>query len=411
MNGIWTWISPHKTVRMLQLAAFMRSICQGIAVVDLSLYLKELGWSGGAIGGLWVGTGLFRTAVTSFAGELNARMGPKLYMIFFEIITAAAALVITLTGNGIALCSAVIASGIGRGHTGSGGPITPIERSWLGAYARKNASHVFGIHALLGYFGMGIGSLLASLPQLWERWLPGAQQYRPLFAFMVIGTLASIFMTASVNGGRRKAPEGAAENSGTVKPAADKADKKEELAGLVNLVNGIAVTLSSTMTSYWLSAKFAASSGMIGLVMAVSYMTAGAVSLANVYAAKRFGSVNSVICMQAIGIVFVLALPWSPWFWLAAALNVGCTAFHLGARGNQSTVIIAARRERRKRTWRSRTMSFVLRLGTVLWPGAFGSMVENGQFVLPFYMAATVQFGSTLWYGKVHRSQIGADQR
>jgi MFS family permease len=132
---------------------------------------------------------------------------------------------------------------------------------------------------------------------------------------------------------------------------------------------------------------------------------AGVVSLANISAANRFGSVKSVIAMQVMGIVFVLALPWSPWFWLASACIVGCTACNLGARGNRSTVVID-KRKRRKRSWQARACSFVLRLGTVLWPGAFGHLIEEGQFVLPFTIAAAVQFGATLWYGKVYRKQI-----
>ncbi|NGQ94097.1 MFS transporter [Brevibacillus sp. SYP-B805] len=404
MKKIREWLGPHKNVRLLQLASFMRHVCQGIAVVDVSLYLKDLGWSGGAIGGVWVGTGLFRTVMVSLAGPLHARLGAKHYMILFEMITAAAALIITLSRNDIALCSAIMAAGFGRGHAGSGGPVSPIERGWLAAYARRFGHHVFGVNSLLVYAGMGIGSILASLPPLWERWLPGAQQYRPLFALMLIITLVNILVVLKV---KRVNPDARLTDSpGTIQPTTA---QQEERTGFVDLVNGIAVTLSTTMTSYWLSAKYAASSGMIGLVMAVSYLMAGEVSLANVSAAKRFGSATSVICMQAIGIVFALALPWAPWFWLAAVCNVGCVACNLGARGNRS-IVMMDRRNRRKRTWQSRTVSFVLRLGTVLWPGAFGHMIEEGQFALPFTIAAAMQAGATFWYGKVYRSKIKAEQ-
>ncbi|UUZ80994.1 hypothetical protein LJK88_40690 [Paenibacillus sp. P26] len=62
---------------------------------------------------------------------------------------------------------------------------------------------------------------------------------------------------------------------------------------------------------------------MIGTVLAVSYAAAGAMSFGHIYAARRFGGVKPVVWMQLIGAVCVLALPWTPWFWLATLLNAG----------------------------------------------------------------------------------------
>ncbi|MBW7461181.1 hypothetical protein K0U00_44715, partial [Paenibacillus sepulcri] len=117
MKTVWAWLGHHKTVQLLQLAGILRSLCQGIAVVNLSLYLKELGWTGGAIGALFAGTGLVRAVLTSFAGELNALLGPKRFMLLFEIMTAVSALILTVTSSSIALSAAVAAAGFGWGHT------------------------------------------------------------------------------------------------------------------------------------------------------------------------------------------------------------------------------------------------------------------------------------------------------
>ncbi|MBW7453878.1 MFS transporter, partial [Paenibacillus sepulcri] len=374
------------------------------------------------------------------------------------------------------------------GHTGSGGPVTPIERAWLSSYARRNANSIFGTQALLCYLGMGLGAVISSLPPLWRHLLPGAFGYRPLFALIFLFTAGSVCVIAKIAGGKRKTPQVKADahtDPGKIKDSAPaqaakspqgklpallvvaalvlgaaiplwnrllpvvslyipvlvfvlfisaavfritggkpKAllmndandvmppsspemtklamEKQQELLNLINMVNAIAVTLSSTMTSYWLSAKFGVSSGMIGLVMAASYMLTGVFSLVSIHAAKRFGSVKTIVCMQLAGIVFVLALPWSPWFWLTAVLNIGCIAFNLGTRGNRSVVMVETIR-RRKRSWPSRAASLLLRTGTVLWPGVFGKLIEEGQFMLPLYIAGFLQFGSTLWYGKTHQ--------
>jgi MFS family permease len=467
MDKLRNWLGLHQTLRLLQIAAFIRNICQGIAVVDMSLYLEELGWSGGAVGGLLIAVGLFRSLVTSFAGELGALLGPKRYLLLFEGLTAAAAMVIALTSNGIALCAAVILAGFGMGHTGSSGPVTPIERAWIGAYARKNAERIFGVNALLGYLGMGIGSLFAGLTPILQHWLPGAHAYRPLFVLITLFTLVCMFVLLKITGGERKkpqaleAPKAGAAGSEPIASTTAKRSKqggvaalltlcaillgisyplsghwmpagstlipvivfllfllativrasgrpREELLNLVSLINSIAVTLSSTMTSYWLSAKFGASPGMIGLVIAISYLMTGGVSLAAIYATKRFGAIKPIVYLQLAGVVCLLALPWSPWFWITAALNAGCTMFSLGTRGNRYTVM-NVQRKRGTRTWQSRLTSLLLRLVAVLWPGVFGSMIASGEFVLPFYIAAAVQIASTLWYSSAQGSDMGRE--
>ncbi|UUZ92858.1 hypothetical protein LJK87_47625 [Paenibacillus sp. P25] len=268
MQNIKAWFGPHPTVRLLQLAAFLRYIGQGIAVVDLSLYLKEMGWSGGAVGAAY-GVALVRTLWVSFAGELNGHLGPKLYMILFESITAVAALAVTLSGCPVVLVIAVMVAGLGRGHTGSGSPAAPIERSWLGAYAKEQADHVFGMNALLGYVGLGIGALLAGLPSLWDEWLPGAERHRPLYALIALLALTSLLLILKVTGGRRKRSKGVRETASESLPLKgpeskkrslqSSEDKKAELLKLALVVNGVAVALSGSMTSYWLAARFGAS--------------------------------------------------------------------------------------------------------------------------------------------------------
>ncbi|WP_186445995.1 MFS transporter [Paenibacillus cremeus] len=470
VDKINAWLGSHASLRLLQMSAFIRSICQGIAVVVMSLYLKELGWNAGAVGGLLVASGVFRTVVTSFAGELVARLGSKRYLLLFEALTAAAALLITFTTNTIALCAAVIVAGFGMGHTGSGGPISPIERRWLGAFARKNADHIYGMNALLGYWGLGIGSLLAGTTPILHQWLPGVNAYRPLFAVIALFSLCAMAVLLKVTGGERKKPQmeetkGAAGPVEAVAVQAAPAQRwslrsfigwgivvaiaiglwlslrqhmpplwsallpvflfcflilgtlirasfgpRDQLLTLVNLFNSIAVTLASTMSSYWLAARFGASTSMIGLVISASYLMTGLTSLAVIRASKRYGSVKPVVGLQLAGIACVLVMPWVPWFLGAAVLYICCTMFNLGTRGSRS-VVMNIQRSAGSRNWQSRLTSFMLRLGVVLWPGAFGHMIEGGAFVLPFYIAATVQTVSTVWFGQAQKLQQVEIQR
>ncbi|MFB5192149.1 hypothetical protein [Alicyclobacillus fastidiosus] len=495
MRSAWERLGPHKTVRLLQLAALLRSVCQGIAVVDVSLYLKALGWNGTAIGALFAISGIIRSLLMTFAGEINAYLGAKRYIALFEFTATLAALGMSLTDNAIVVWCAVSVSGFGRGHSGSGGPISPIERSWLNAYGQRSrgtTSHaIFGLNAGMSYIGMGVGCALAGLPSLWGGVLHGPSAYRPLFAAMSGLSLACSLLIVNVSGGKRKTSAHPLKSESPVKDADslqdgqhaqkaawshlgsiltctvmvavlirywtrwfphspqlrllipfaivmvitglkyvwglalpawkrsfrtagasgetesnEKPPNMQAVKQLVNLLNGVAITLSSTMTSYWFSIRFGTPTEYIGLVMAISYLVTGLVALATIRLAPRIRPVQSIICLQLCGVVLVLTLPFAPWFWLAAILNICCVALNLGSRGSRSTVLASG--QRRKRSWQAKVSAIILLfLTTGAWPATFGEMLEDGEFILPFFIAAAAQLMSTLWFWRTHRS----DQR
>ncbi|UQZ83476.1 Major Facilitator Superfamily protein [Paenibacillus konkukensis] len=409
MKRIQTWLGTHRTARLLQTAAILRSMCQGIGVVALTLYLKELGWSGGAVGELLVAAGLFRAVMAAFAGELNALLGPKRYMLLWETVLAVSLLAITWTANPAALCCAAVASGFGRGHAGSGGPSAAVERKWLIACSGKAYSRALGVHAFAGYIGMGAGALLAALTPLWQHALPGAMQFRPLFAAAFALAAGCTLVIAAVAGGERKAaaPAGARTPKRMGAPGADGtgAAPAKPLSGFVHLLNGMAAVMATTLTSYWLSAKFGAAPEMISLVLAASYGGAAASALLNIRLAERVGTHRTVVCMQLGGIVFALLLPWSPSFGLAALLVAGCTTCNLGTRASRTDAAVQTRTERGQTSaqlWLYRAKSLLLRFGILLWPGAFGHMIDRGHWALPFYIAAAVQLATTCWYIRSH---------
>ncbi len=178
--------------------------------------------------------------------------------------------------------------------------------------------------------------------------------------------------------------------------------RTQAVAQLANVMNGAAVALASTMTSYWFSVRFDAPEALIGLVVSASYIATGMVALAAVRLADRFGPVHVMLYMQLCGILFVLALPWARWFWLAAVLNMGCMALNLGSRGSRSA--IAAAGTRGQRSWQRKVSTMiVLSLTTGAWPSAFGRMLEEGEYVLPFCVAASAQLFSTMWFRAVYR--------
>jgi hypothetical protein len=176
----------------------------------------------------------------------------------------------------------------------------------------------------------------------------------------------------------------------------------EDLRHLSNVLSGVVVTLTSTMTSYWFSSRFEVSAGSIGIVMSLSYVAAGLLTLRGTRKARKPAAVRSVLLMQFTAIALLLALPWAASFWLAACLEIGCTALNLGTRGNRTAIMM----EEPRRGPRSGFATFyylLIRIGAVLWPGAFGRWVESGQYATPFYIAAGLQTASAMLYARVFR--------
>lgn len=478
----------HRDVRLLLTAAFIRSAAQGIALVDMSLYLRSLGWNGGEIGGVLAAAGIVRTVLVLFAGRLNAKLGAKRYLLLFEILTAASAAVAAMAAQPAAIAAAMIAAGLGSGHSGSGGPAAPIERAWLAAHARRGSKPLVSIHARIGWFGMGAGAWLACLASLWGGEHPGPEGYRPVLLVLALLSAGCAVVLLRAKGGKRKpaAEQGRPANglaagqvreqtanglsagheakhadgepsssSGAgrrawlsaiccavavglafllrqaglkplslyvpiavfiaivafpflrqlLKRKSPKHDGRslEELKQLAHMLGIVSATLTSTMTSYWFSAKFHVSPLWIGAIMGLSYMAAGGLTMLFENGSDRQGRVKAIIAMQQVSIVLLLILPWATSFRLAAAVEIACTACSLGTRGSRMEIRMEERGQGHRSLF-SKIYYLIIRIGAVLWPGSFGRLVDEGQYVVPFYIAAALQAGSAYVYAKLNRA-------
>lgn len=176
----------------------------------------------------------------------------------------------------------------------------------------------------------------------------------------------------------------------------------EELKQLAHILGIVSATLTSTMTSFWFSAKFHVSPMWIGAIMGLSYVGAGVLTMLFEKGSDRQDRVKAIVTMQHVSIGLMLILPWASSFWLAAVLEVACTACSLGTRGSRMEIRMEERRQG-QRSFYSRIYYLIIRIGAVLWPGSFGRLVDAGQYVAPFYVAAALQAGSAYVYAKLNR--------
>ena len=158
------------TVVRLMAARAARSLGQGALVAGFALYLHALGWSAPAIGATLSAALVAGAVLTLSVGPMSDRRGRRSFLLAYELLQAAAALLALLTASPPALVLAAIVGGFGRGANGGAGPFSPLEQAWLAqALPAGLRGPVFSANAGIGLRRMALGPLLAGGGRLLDR--------------------------------------------------------------------------------------------------------------------------------------------------------------------------------------------------------------------------------------------------
>lgn len=388
------------TRRLLQCRT-LRSIGQGALAVDLVLYLHALGWSGVAIGLVLTGAGLFGATLSLLIGPTSDRLRRKPFLLACEVLTLLAALTALVSAHPVALAGAIIVGGFGRGANGAAGPFSPAEQAWLAEeVAPHQRGQVFSLNTALGFFGMGLGALLATLPAVWGNWHDGnasagmvsALAYRPLFAVVGLAAVACLWLLAH-------APE---HYRGEIRDMHDLRGQIQELQThdqenlilqklvLINGTLGFAVGLTGPLIAYWFALRFHVGPSAIAPVMAAAFGLTGVLSLLTGKLTERIGLVRAVFWERLIGLVLLVLLPLMPTYPLAALVYLLRTVFNRGPAGAQQALTVGLVREERRGLAASlNAVSF--QLPRTIGPSIAGYLLDAGLFAAPFYAAAVLQ--------------------
>lgn len=428
-------------------------------VVDLTLYLKALHWSGAAIGAVTTGAGLFGALLILFVGVVSDRVGRRPFLLVYEGLTMLAALLAAWTTAGVVLVLAIVVAGFGRGQAGGAGPFMPAEQAWLASHvSQRHRGRVFSINNAGGFVGMAVGSVLAGWPALSH-----AQTvlglYRPVFLLVMAISLTCCLLVLFTpeerevsSGAQRRSAEnrssenvavsskalhGAESNSaqqvGDTKRSAD-AEAPRLRAGantmspasqaimqqqmeieqvtrrrenramvqlaLVNAVNGLAVGLTGPMMVYWFSLRFGASSADIGATLSVGFLLTGFVSFLSAWLADKYGMVRSVTGMRVVGSSMMLLLPFIPNFWGASGLYALRSAMNRGTQGNRSALSASIVRDNRRGLSIS-INALSMRLPSAIGPTITGLLFDAGAINLPIYLTAALQLVNAWLYQRM----------
>jgi len=386
----------------------VRSVAQGAMVADLSLYLNDLGWSGLAIGLTLGAAGLCAAVLGILVGYLSDSSRRKPYLLGYELVTVGCGLAPLLIHAPAVLAAAVVLGGFGRGLGGAAGPFGPVEQAWLAdAVPLEQRAWIYSINYALGFFGMALGALLGIVPGLLLATLPAVAAYRMLFMVVTAGAVINLGFLLTT---REK------ERDGRLPPGARAARLHRwenqllwRLARL-NAFNGLSMGLVGPLISYWFALRFRAGPDSIAPVMGATFALTGVMALYTGRLAMRHGLSRAVVWSRGIGVVLLVALPFMPWFWLAALiymLRLASGGASVGAR--QAQIVSLVRDERRGLAASINAASF--QVPQSAGPAMAGPLIAAGLFVAPFCLAAGLQLvyvvGYDRMFGRYDRKTTG----
>ncbi|MEW9571489.1 MFS transporter [Rhodanobacter sp. Si-c] len=386
-----------RNVRLLIGTRAARSFGQGAMVAAFALYLHALGWAGTTIGAVLMGALLAGSVLTLVVGPLSDRGHRRRFLLGYELLQVAVALVAMATTLPWLLTVAAVMGGFGRGANGAAGPFSPVEQAWLShelPMARRG--RVFSFNTAVGFFGMAGGALLAALPP----WLSGHAMtpgdYRLLFALPLLGSLVSL--------GLLLATREIALPASVPDPAAQLTVRRRENGlllrlVLVNALNGFGVGMVGPLVAYWFALKFHHGLAEIGPGMALGFLLGAAGSLLAGRLAVRAGVVRSVVLMRATGIVLLLLMPLAPWFWLAMLLYALRGAFNRGTAGVRQALATGLTGDSR-RGLASSLQSISMQVPRAAGPVLAGALFHAGYLSLPFVIGAAFQCAYVVLYAR-----------
>ena len=392
------------TTRQLLLARAVRSVGQGALVVDLALYLRALQWSGASIGLVLSAAGLLGAGLSLMVGVISDRSRRKPFLLGYEGIVLLASVGTLLSTQPIILGAAIVIGGFGRGANGAAGPFSPAEQAWLAEkLLPKRRGRVYSLNAALGFFGMGLGALIAILPSFWGGWLAGAAAYRPLFAVTGLAAIVNLLLLAQA----RETHSGPVLDSspqGLQREAQIRKEENRVLAKVlaINSLNGLAVGLTGPLIAYWFALRFDVGPAEIAPVMAATFLLSGVSSLVTGRLSERIGLVQSVVRARLIGLVLLVLLPIMPTYWAASMAYLLRSVFNRGSSGARQALTIGLVRDERRGL--AISLNAVSRqVPRSIGPTLAGLLMDAGLFGVPFYAAAVLQGFYLLAYRRVFR--------
>ncbi|MGH9054977.1 MAG: MFS transporter [Acidimicrobiales bacterium] len=394
--------------RWLYAGRALRSGSTAFLTVVFPLYLAAEGYSSTRVGLVLTVGGFISAVVVLGVGLGGDRFGRRTMLIVVSALgvlggvalVASTNLVVVMLANG--LCG--IGRGGGAGGGGAYGPLFPAEQPLLAASSDdRSRTAAFARLSFIGVAAGALGSMISWVPEVlhgagWT-WSAG---YRAVFA---IGAALSVLLVVVALPIREHRPHLAAKPdeapqlAGSHQAGGGPKLSTRQLVGrlaTVNTLNGFGYGFLGALLAYWFHVRYGVGPGAIGVLYTIVNLATMAPYLYSARLTRRLGSVRTVVSTRGIGLLFLLAMVWTPTFVLAgAAYAMRIVISSLGMPARQSYLMGVA--DERRRSSIAAVGSLPSQLSSSVSPIVGGALMESfvnvpilGAFV--FMSANTVGY-------------------
>uniref|UniRef100_A0A832AWP0 MFS transporter n=1 Tax=Desulfurella acetivorans TaxID=33002 RepID=A0A832AWP0_DESAE len=389
----------NKNIKYLLFVRFLRSIGQGLLIVDFALYLKAMGYNGFQIGLVYTFISLFGAFGSLLVGVVSDKTKRKPFLMIYTMLLMIASLGMLFTVNIYIIAILSAFGSFGLGANGAAGPFSPAEQALLAENIKPDKRGViFSLNTALGFLGMSIGSAFAMLFSFLKFKQNNLEYQLPYIVIFVFAALTLILLLKVTENYKAKVPK-----SSSPSPQEQSVNKKEnfnllKLIGL-NSINGLAIGLKGPLIAYFFAVKFGVGAKHIGFVLAITFLLSAVLSFYTGKLSLRIGIVKSVFIQRLVGLIFLILLPLAPSYILASIFYIFHQIFNRSSAGARQALTVSLVRDKRRGfavSINSASMQFPRSIG----PYITGIFFDADLFALPFFMAAFLQGLYLIFYKK-----------
>lgn len=378
--------------RPLIAARCLRSVAQGILLVDFTLYLRALGWTAVQLGALFTAGIFSQIVLILLTGPLVDRLGPRPVLLTIGLLQGIISLGPWFSGSTAVLWVCALLCGFGIGAGAASGPFSPVELAWLGRMVRpEKRGELYSFSNSAGFAGIGIGALLGMFPNVLAGPVTGPSLYRPAFpVFSLVLFLSCVLVSRSP-----APPLLEEEESAGICRSREEENRLLKKLVLANALNGLGIGLFFPLLAWWFSVRFGRGPQSLGALFAVNYLLIAVSSFLIARLSFVLGVVRSVLLTRGVGLLMLMLLPFSPNFIVAFFLYVLRSVFNQGSVGSRQSLSLNLVGQ--KRHGLAGTIHIVsTQLPMAVGPYLSGALFHSGHIRWPFILGAFLQ-GSYLF--------------
>ncbi len=391
---------PPRVKWLIYLLSFL-TVSQGFYYVIVTGYLPELGVSEEAVG-LILGVSAASVVLSAVPlGMLSDRRGRKRVFLIGTMGLPPALLVYAFTTDLGYLVAAAIVVGVAQGAF-----LTTWNAMIADQTTLKNRDHAFSLSFVTNIVASGIGgSVFILFPLLSD--LTGASVvtlHRDALVFFAGFACLSPLSLAILL--RRFEEVSYPRRQRFVRgPKTGLLLRFSLLNGLIGLGAGFIIPLIAT----WFWAKYSIPDTYTGPLLAASNMTIGFAALWSAGLARRYGPVKAIALTEGLSTIFMVSVPFAPGAVAAGGLYIVRSALMMMSSPISDSYLMSIIAPE-DRGMASAINSIVWRLPNSATTVVGGALLNDGEFVLPFLLAASFYIVSiTAFYVVFRRVRPGAE--